>query len=680
MSTIIDLTTLRGAYFNDFMNNLQLNPGDYSSKNLSKFHKKFQKQFYDTDGINKFFVLTVLQLQVAWVLYYMYSRYTSIKFKERLQGNSVNGKMVFMETINHQNDNESIFVKFQIRQTADDIRVDGLNAFIFNILLPNSPHFMEYHDMFKTLCLEQKDITSNYSSYVWHLGDQLNNGKLIVDLNLLTVADKNKELINKIYDIIRIGKEEFPYVLRYANAFTERLNVRYPSTSTYSSSEKVLTAFVSKRIYGGSLRNCLAVIDINTNPFDFLIGIFELFSTLFSLRKIGFIHNDAHSNNLLWDKNKHSFCLIDYGRSSVSFGLLKNELKNKINEYTKYVLLNTDEDYLVNFYGKLGTVLPTTKTTYEDFVNKARTSWICEHIISTQIPDIDKQIKFKKWMVMFDILTITLSIYYELNKDIRDIIDEKFYLGTMFQISSSEICVMELNDLLSIAEDDTFITNLESNNLDCLLPGIIWLSLIFTALQSVYPHVFSVLAKDPTIQNDYTVISADRLVLANEKIMYTSFQCLENSCHPNICDLIDEVDGLIEAILTTNTTTNIFKYISNRSSKKSSSSSSYDSSGGTNKSYYSLFDSIENDGMEEAYTKYNRTDPSDELKKLLKSYKVPKSNRRLKPILFTNRRTLRYKLQYAGGTNKIKNYMNSIPPLNHEYMELMQELKYYKPF
>jgi len=680
MSITIDLTPNRVNYFNDFMNNITLNPNDYSNSTLKKFHELFQREFYGKDDINKFLVLTPIQLQVAQVLYYMYSRYNTITFKGTLKGDSVNGKMLFMETLNRRGDNESIFVKFQVKPTADDIRVDGLNAFILNMVAPYSTHFMEYHDMFRTLCLE--DVTTK--QYFWDLQNQINNGLLIVNLDIKPHTPGNEKKVRNIYSLINQGKS-LPFVLPYNNPFLERIQIR-----NQPNNEHIITAFAAQRIHGASLHNCLQNVTIN-HIFSMANTIYELFRTLYSLRKVGFIHNDAHTCNILWDKYKHSFCLIDYGRSSVSVSLLQNDLKNKIKEYTEYVLLNTDEYYLLNSYDSYYNIPPTTKKTYEEFVHVGRTGWISEGLIVMNIPnDIKKQKLFKKWMVMFDILTITLGVYSGLKKDIRDKIEDVYYQGNIFMLTKDLIGVMILDDLLPIIESPVFISNLQANNLEVFLPGIIWLSVIFTALHKIYPFILKLTPKDPSNPNDYSFIAAERISLANENIMFTSFQCLRRCCHPNICDLIPSVATIIETLFPNSMYTGIRSSnssLKSNSSKELSGSPMHTSSGGdksTNskiKDIRAIFDSLPDTGMEEAYTKYNRTDPSNELKKLLQSYKGSntKSNMQ-KPKVSFNVAMSYSTAQAAGGISKMKNYINNIPSLEPKYEELIEKLRYYKPF
>lgn len=652
-------------YFKDFINKIQLNPYDYNSPALIKFHEVFQKEFYDKDGINKVFVLTPYQLQVAYVLKYMYSRYNEIRFNPKLEGDTVNGKMTFIDAINHQGDKESVFIKFQVRPTADDIRVDGLNAFILNMLAPNSPHFMEYHDMFRTLCLEENN------KYLWDLKNQINNGKLIVDLDIIPITDTRKAQINTIYTLISNGAR-IPFVLPYKNGFLDRIQVR-----NHPKNENIVTAFAATRIHGASLHDCLKKVTISRQDIvGFLYTLYDLFRTLYSLRKVGFIHNDAHNCNILWDKYKHSFCLIDYGRSSVDVSLLQNALKYKIEEYTEYVLLNTEESILLNFYDMAYGIDANVKKTYEEFVHVGRTGWISESIIKLRIPDIKKQKLFKKWMVMFDILTITLGSYGGLRKPVRIMIEDEYYQSRIFKITNGFIDIMVLDDLLPIVESPNFLLHLSNNNLQILLPGILWLSLVFTGLQKLYPNVLHLFPKDPSNPDDYSIITASRIALADNHILYTSFQCLYRCCHPNICDLIPRVAGIIETLFPNSMYTGI------RSSNSSvkSNSSMHTSSGGDKsknsilKDITKLFDSLPDTGMKEAYTKYNRVDPPDELKTLLKSYKVPSQKMSLsKPKQAFNMSRVPRMAQAAGG-------MVTHPPLEPKYEELIEKLRYYKPF
>ena len=127
----------------------------------------------------------------------------------------------------------------------------------------------------------------------------------------------------------------FDYYLNYKNDKPSYFHLRggyieptghhtFPSMITDGIANPVsLQELLNHYKYGqiNSLEECTGLLFTSTEEYltDHLLpALHDLFRALLSVSsELNFVHNDLHSSNILWSKEKKSFVVIDYGRSYV---------------------------------------------------------------------------------------------------------------------------------------------------------------------------------------------------------------------------------------------------------------------------------------------------------------------------------------------------------------------------
>jgi thiamine kinase-like enzyme len=230
-----------------------------------------------------------------------------------LFGSSANCLRNIIEFTNNLNSEKLYSIKFQLNPKADNLLIDDLNGALLNKLATkenNKPqYFTNYIDSFMTYTKKKDDKTFVFNEDLINILNetldelnQIQNGNFKDDtFNIIygvVLEDLNKNYIKVPINI----QEQLPDTIKTFKSFINTYNLR-------------------------ELR-----LEATNQPSSIGIKFKEQFTNLFDeLHKLGhnygFIHNDAHHENLLIDHNNTtgimSLKLIDYGRSEFDLTTIK---------------------------------------------------------------------------------------------------------------------------------------------------------------------------------------------------------------------------------------------------------------------------------------------------------------------------------------------------------------------
>jgi hypothetical protein len=340
-------------------------------------------------------------------------------YKYKLSGNSANALMKIIKTQNLlKNKEEELIIKVQIHEKADDLLIDSVNARIINEIINKN-----------------ENLNKNLMTYV-------------------------ASFVNYIEEI-----QKDPYI--YGIFFKIYLNKLEQSTDNIEPKK----CFVANAIKHFTLRKM--VDDMEIRDLNILLNnkilINFINNLIFLGENYGFVHNDCHLGNILFDTKNLQLVLIDYGLVYFDFDKLNDKLKDNIftNEIFKneqFKLTDTmkakykdNSDNFDNYQNK---------KILDDYSNiKHKPTYVNPYTIKKILKqfndndEIKKEIKeeikeeinyYINNMVLFDISTIVMNILaiIYIEKGIEENIEEYKKL-------------LNFNDLFNI-----YIQNKDNNTLD----------------------------------------------------------------------------------------------------------------------------------------------------------------------------------------------------------------------
>lgn len=265
----------------------------------------------DFNKINIFFNKSYLALLLPFDNY--------ICFKDGyLQSNSGNCNFTLATVTTKEKQNEIIFIKVVDKNTQDPysdtsndlLLLDVIVSFTFDYIFKNDITFKHYSKFIPTLKYSFPSYTRILEDYsmIWNYNDLINynSDESISPYSINAIENPNETDYNN---------ECFMVVYEAINK---------PTTISILLSNFILnkTAINKNKLLSYFSKTC--------DLYDFIkdIGL-----------KYGFMHNDLHLSNILYDQTLDKLLLIDYGRSS--FAKFIKESNDEINKftYTEYVKL-----------------------------------------------------------------------------------------------------------------------------------------------------------------------------------------------------------------------------------------------------------------------------------------------------------------------------------------------------
>jgi len=195
--------------------------------------------------------------------------------------------------------------------TGDDVIRDAITCRIINHVFPDSPHFLTYYDAGFMPLLSNKfvipynsivDLNSCMESYYYD--------KVTIDISTFDV---------KSFEQCSMSPRYTPPTKKpgyYANETDNKINTIRGVV--------YCNALAFKPIHLMPLSKCITnekdafFAHLFTDPND---GLYNMMQQMYHLGKeYGFVHNDAHSENVVYDLENKTFVLLDYGRVVMTSG------------------------------------------------------------------------------------------------------------------------------------------------------------------------------------------------------------------------------------------------------------------------------------------------------------------------------------------------------------------------
>ena len=315
------------------------------------------------------------------------------------------------------------FCKFEIHNGYDDLTIDAINGRILAAI--NSPIFMKY----KASCM----------TYIQHNGgdEYVFNPELVrgpaPDEQFVAVEQTAKEHI----------LHEMLMKLYPGNAIPIYASLESRTSLKHFQNTVAAKTVITERIHGCNLHAYIASLKEVTQVSDFIhSGVFRSF--LKELVNVGttygFVHNDCHYGNLLLsigqDRVVQGIRLIDFGRmyvdaktpgcASLNLSEIAKSEKCKMDKDMYDTSVVFPGDYLDVGYASLKALDAGSDFTMYDYIRfelankKNFTSMFTNPYLGTKLMNIprfgvvENNTMIRRWMFMFDLVTITLNMCFRL--------------------------------------------------------------------------------------------------------------------------------------------------------------------------------------------------------------------------------------------------------------------------
>jgi thiamine kinase-like enzyme len=315
-----------------------------------------------------------------------------------------------------------------INSDSDICIIDILSAIIFETIFKESKNF-KYRDFIPVYTgsfLSYLKFPKKYDSY-WVYDEVINiYEKYLTPYNFDSILNSKK--YPQYYDkCIVISYEAIPEPISIMDIF-----INYNKKKT-SENLNLITKVLSK------------ICDI----YDFLIYLGTQY---------GFMHNDLHFGNIIYNSSNDKLMIIDFGRSSFGFHMLYKSIIVDNCLLTEYLKLNFNE-----------ILKDTNFTNISDIndhnVNKTRNIYANTEIFRSHYT---LMIKDKFYGIMYDLISLALNMYFRLiyyfkniNTQYADIFEQTFSLIIKVNYNNdiNNLVITTRNNLSTEKNLDKFMDN-----------------------------------------------------------------------------------------------------------------------------------------------------------------------------------------------------------------------------
>jgi len=391
--------------YNNSLNNI-LEKSEYNNlinenDNLNNINK-FQNEIKNILSNTRFVSNTYFHKSYMLLLLKNYINNYDNNNNKQLSNVSGNCNILIATIKNNNNEEEKIFIKF-VSLLSQDVNHTHTDLLLFDIITGIIFNYLIENDM-----MYGKTLIKNHIS--------------IYKFNFISYTTPDN--IWNYNEIIDIYNNNSPY--NYDNIFTKANSIYNNDQYLYISEVideglSIENAFRNYYINVNNNINKTIIKNILNNSYDFYnfliyIGI-----------NYGFIHNDLHLNNILFNKKTNKLVLIDYGRTTFGYYCMNNDeyVNNIVKTQISKLNYNINADNYLKLY----------------FKNK---------LYPFKIPFIRNVKNNKYFGIIYDLITYTLNIY------IKTIIylwyEERVFFIQVFQplfYSIININNRDINDLIN---------------------------------------------------------------------------------------------------------------------------------------------------------------------------------------------------------------------------------------
>lgn len=345
-------------YYNS-LNNI-LEKSEYNNlinenDNLNKINK-FQNEIKNILLNTRFVSNTYFHKSYMLLLLKNYINNYDNNNNKKLSNVSGNCNILIANIKNNNNEDEKIFIKF-VSLLSQDVNYTHTDLLLFDIITGIIFNYLIKNDRYGTLIKNHISIYKfNFLSYT--TSDNIWNYNEIIDINNNNSPyNYNNIFINNISKYI---SEQYLYI---SEVIDEGLSIEN-AFKNYNDINKTIIKNILNNSY--DFYNFLIYIGIN----------------------YGFIHNDLHLNNILFNKKTNKLVLIDYGRTTFGYYCMNNDeyVNNIVKTQISKLNYNINADNYLKLY----------------FKNK---------LYPFKIPFIRNVKNNKYFGIIYDLITYTLNIY-----------------------------------------------------------------------------------------------------------------------------------------------------------------------------------------------------------------------------------------------------------------------------
>jgi len=519
-------------------------------------------------------------LQALWAAAVYLKRFGRVTYKADLVSYTANGICSSVQP-DGPSASPAMFVKFQVKSTADDLRLDAIGAIVMSKILEHeatvagAPPFamhsaiMAYADGFLGVLetYPQKPGFAAPQMFQYNLAQQLVEGRLLPVLGFFP-SDVPRELQAAVQAAetraaalgaapgsdLRSGGADLDFAKGYPMPYLSLLKTENPNAL-------LAPAVAFDAIDGISLRTLISRLT-PTSDFSAVADRLSFVTRIMRvLGQYGWVHNDLHLENILYDRATGNFVLIDYGRTMMDPRSLPAEIRESADREMLKLDMLLHAKHLRDVADKdSGTGIAAAQAgRYTRFADSA--------FATTKIPLIAPQVlsvfgsanpNFAKSLFMYDLATMVLGIMKRATvpnapaAKVAEDFARTFSDTGIAEMEGTRLLILDLDSLIAVLESPVSAGIPEHMNL--MLLGILWTSMVLTAFRDDAvtrgvgaPLVYTVGSNGNlnTMITDFMELSAIGLVFIG------GFQFQTPCVDERIMEMFPKIEGYIQAYFDT---------------------------------------------------------------------------------------------------------------------------------
>ena len=523
-------------------------------------------------------------LQVMWAAAFYLKRFGKVAYTPEMSSESANGVCGFVRP-NGPAASPAQFVKFQTKTTADDVRMDVVNAVVMAKILehesvksgdpPTMMHgsILKFSDAFLGVLetFGPPPPRGMQPTYYYNIAQQVAEGRLLQVPDFFQ-SDVPRELQAALKaaeqrsaaaagavpgsDRFRAGAD-----LTFAD---ERYNLSYLQLLRAENPGALLAPAVAfDAIDGVSLRELMQDLSATASFKPIAERLDYLFRVVRVIGQYGWVHNDLHMSNILHDRVADRLVLIDYGRTFLDTATLPADIRDFADrEMLKLdMLLNaTHLKSVASAAGGSG-IQAAQANRYANFVDEA--------YYATRLPVISPQVvarfrgapaNFGKCLFMYDLATVTLGIMKRATvqhapaQKVAEEFRQTFSDTGIAEFEGNRMLILDFDSYTSVLESPARVAGVPAH-MNLIMLGLLWTSMVLTAVRDdalhrgeKNPAVFTMTATDAN-QN---VLLADFMSLSQIGVMFIGgLQFLRPCVDARVMKMFLRMEGYIQTYFDT---------------------------------------------------------------------------------------------------------------------------------
>jgi hypothetical protein len=494
-------------------------------------------------------------MQAMWAAAFFLKRFGGVRYMPEMSSETGNGACGAVEAIGAGAGRAGAnqFVKLQTKATADDLRLDAVNTLVMSEILTaeekrnglptGSLHesIMSFTDAFLGVLEPGPPAPRGIpQTYYYKIADQVADGKLLPVVGFFP-SDVPRELRAAIAAAEQRAAQSAPaggvpgagefrddgrcmkFAGRYAMPYESLL--RADAGPGAGAAPVLAPAVAFEMINGISMRSLMGKLDAVSDFSAVSQRITHLFGSMSLFGQYGWVHNDLHLSNILYNKATDRLVVIDYGRTLLDPETLPADIRDFADrELLKLdMLLHAKHLRGVAEEGSGSGIAAAQANRYSEFMkNTAKTLRL--PVIRPQTLNLIPRAPadFKKYLYMYDVATVTLGLMARATVPHAPARTVAAEFAAAFASTGIAEIVGSNRKSLTILDHESFMLMLDSpvaagipEHMHVILLGLMWVSMVLTAIRDdevasgeVDPLVYTVVGDISMIMTDMMQLSA----------------------------------------------------------------------------------------------------------------------------------------------------------------------------